>query len=134
MSRIQDFLKETGVFFLATAEGDKPHIRPLGLSLEEDGKILFGVGDFKNVYKQLKSNPLTEIVACKPDGKWLRLSGEAVFETDEKYEQLALDLMPELRGVYNEESGKRLAMFHLENATAVMSDIMGNAEDISGEL
>ena len=130
MSKIQEFLKEAGVFFLATSEDNKPHIRPLGLSIEEDGKILFGVGDFKNVYKQLKENAFTEIVACKPDGTWLRYSGKATFTDDAKYEQAALDLMPELKNVYNEETGKHLAMFYLEEAKATIADIMGNAQEI----
>ena len=79
MSKIKDFLNETKVFFLATVDGDQPKLRPLGAFIEEDGKLIFGVGDFKNVYRQLKKNPLVEIAACKPDGHWLRYTGKAVF-------------------------------------------------------
>ncbi|WP_373825791.1 pyridoxamine 5'-phosphate oxidase family protein [Bacteroides heparinolyticus] len=84
MSKIGDFLRETGVFFLATTDGNQPKIRPFGAFLEKDDKVIFGVGDFKNVYRQLVNNPLVEVVACKPDGHWLRYTGKAVFETDEK--------------------------------------------------
>ena len=85
MSRITDFLNEAGVFFLATVDGDRPRLRPLGAHMEMDGKVIFGVGDFKDVYRQLCKNPNTEIVACKKDGHWMRYSGKAVFETDPKY-------------------------------------------------
>ena len=51
MSKINDFLTEAGVFFLATVDGDQPKLRPLGAHFEIDGKLLFGVGDFKDVYK-----------------------------------------------------------------------------------
>lgn len=37
MSKIKDFLNETKVFFLATADGDQPKLRPLGAVIEEDG-------------------------------------------------------------------------------------------------
>ncbi|MBR2560836.1 MAG: pyridoxamine 5'-phosphate oxidase family protein, partial [Eubacterium sp.] len=66
MSKVNDFLSEAGTFFLATVDGDQPKVRPLGLHFEMDGKVLFGIGDFKNVYRQLVKNPNTEIVACKP--------------------------------------------------------------------
>ena len=72
MSKIGDFLQQTGVFFMATVDGDQPKLRPLGAFLEEDDKVIFGVGEFKNVYRQMQQNPLVEIVACKKDGHWLR--------------------------------------------------------------
>ena len=102
MSKLNDFLTEAGLFFLATADGDQPKLRPLGAHMEMDGKVMFGVGDFKDVYKQLAANPKTEIVAAKADGHWLRYTGKAVFETDPKYAEAMLDMMPNLRDIYNE--------------------------------
>ncbi len=130
MSKLNDFLTEAGLFFLATADGDQPKIRPLGAHLEIDGKEIFGVGDFKDVYKQLAANPKTEIVACKPDGKWLRYTGKAVFETDPKYAEAMLDAMPQLRGIYNDETGHKMMCFHLEEATGVVIAMMGAGENI----
>ena len=130
MSKVNDFLTEAGVFFLATVDGDQPKIRPLGAHFEMDGKVLFGVGDFKDVYKQLVANPKTEIVACKPYGHWIRYTGKAVFETDPKYEQAALDAMPNLKDIYNEQTGHKMMMFHLEDATAVDIAMMGEGENL----
>lgn len=130
MSRINDFLTEAGLFFLATVDGDQPKLRPLGAHMEMDGKILFGVGDFKNVYRQLQANPKVEIVACKKDGHWLRYTGKAVFETDPKYAESSLEAMPHLRNIYNEETGNKLMMFHLEDATAVDIPMMGEGENL----
>lgn len=125
MSKVNDFLTEAGVFFLATADGDQPRVRPLGAHLEMDGKVLFGVGDFKEVYRQLVANPKVEIVACKPDGHWMRYTGKAVFETDPRYAEANLEAMPNLRDIYNEKTGHKLMMFHLEDATAVEIAVMG---------
>ena len=130
MSKINNFLNEAGVFFLATVDGDQPKLRPLGAHFEMDGKVLFGVGDFKNVYKELLANPKTEIVACKPDGHWLRYTGKAVFETDPKYAAAALEAMPQLKSIYNDETGHRMMMFHLEDATAVQIAMMGEGENM----
>ena len=130
MSKVNDFLTEAGVFFLATVDGDQPKLRPLGAHIEMDGKILFGVGDFKDVYKQLKVNPKTEIVACKPDGHWLRYTGKAVFDDDPKYVEANLEALPHLRNIYNDETGNKLMMFHLEDATAVEIAMMGEGENL----
>jgi len=130
MSKVNDFLTEAGTFFLATVDGNQPKLRPLGAHLEMDGKVLFGVGEFKNVYKQLQANPLTEIVACKPNGHWMRYTGKAVFEEDYKYAEAILDAIPSLRGIYNEETGNRMGVFHLEDATAVEIAIMGDGENL----
>ena len=130
MSKVNDFLNEAGTFFLATVDGDQPKVRPLGAHMEMDGKVLFGIGNFKNVYRQLCANPKTEIVACKKDGHWMRYTGKAVFETDPKYAEAMLDGAPHLRKIYNEETGYKMMVFHLEDATAVDIAVMGEGESL----
>lgn len=129
MSKVKDFLTEARIFYMATVDGDQPKLRPLGAFLEEDGKLIFGVGDFKNVYRQMLKNPLVEIVACKPDGHWLRYTGRAVFETDPKYAQQMI-VSSHLEAIYNETTGNKLMTFHLEDATAVDIAIMGEGENL----
>ena len=130
MSRLNDFISEAGIFFLATVDGDQPKLRPLGAHIEMDGKVLFGIGNFKEVYKQLCAQPKCEIAACKRDGKWLRYTGKAVFETDPKYAEAILDANPHLKGIYNETTGNKMMMFHLEDASAVVINVMGPGESI----
>ena len=129
MSRIKDFFTDAGIFFMATVDGNQPKLRPLGAFLEEDGKLIFGVGDFKNVYRQMSANPLVEIVACKKDGHWLRYTGRAVFETDYKYAEQMIK-SNHLEAIYNEQTGNKLMTFHLEDATAVDIAIMGDGENL----
>lgn len=130
MSKIGDFLKEAGVFFLATTEGDQPRLRPLGAYLEMDGRVIFGVGNFKNVYKQLCANPKVELVACKQNGHWLRYTGRAVFESDPKYAAAMLEKLPQLKEIYNEKTGNKMMTFHIEDATAVDIAVMGDGENL----
>ena len=130
MSKVNEFLNAAGVFYLATVDGEAPRLRPLGAHMEMDGKVIFGVGDFKAVYRQMTANPRVEIVASKPDGHWLRYSGRAVFETDPKYAEAMLDGIPHLRNVYNEQTGHRMMCFHLEDATALDIPVMGEGESL----
>ena len=73
-----------------------------------------------------------EIAACKPNAEWLRYTGRAVFETDPKYAAAALDAMPDLKKIYNDETGHKLMMFHLEDAKAVVIQMMGEGTPIEG--
>ena len=98
--------------------------------MEMDGKEIFGIGDFKAVYKQMVANANVEIVACKQDGHWMRYTGKAVFETDNKYAEAMLDGAPHLRNIYNEQTGNKMMCFHIEDATAVDIAVMGEGESL----
>ena len=130
MSKIGDFLKEAGTFYLATVDGDQPKVRPLGAFIEMEGKVLFGIGTFKDVYKQLQANPKCEIVACKKDAHWLRYTGKAVFETDPRYEEAMKEALPFLKKIYNEQTGHKLGVFYIDEATAVDIPMMGPGENL----
>jgi uncharacterized pyridoxamine 5'-phosphate oxidase family protein len=41
-----------------------------------------------------------------------------------------LDAAPNLRSIYNEETGHKMAVFHIENATAVDIPVMGEGESL----
>ena len=130
MNRIDGLLAASKTFYLATVDGDQPKLRPLGAHLEMDGKVVFGVGDFKDVYREMVADPKVEIVACKPDGHWMRYTGTAVFENDYKYSEAILDMIPDLKNVYNEQTGNKMMCFHLEDATAVEITVMGPGVDM----
>lgn len=126
--RIDEFMNEAEVFFLATVNGDKPKNRPLGFHLLKDGKIYFGVGDFKDVYKQMQENPNVEIVALVGTD-FLRYYGKAVFEEDYSFGESLVAGNEFLQGIYNDETGYKLAIFHLEEATAEIRDITGKINE-----
>ena len=119
------------MFFLATEDGKQAKVRPLGAHIERDGKEYFTVGDFKAVYRQMKENPLVEIVAFTPkDRKWLRYTGKAVFEENKEVEEKIFESLPHLRKAYSPESGHKMMIFTLEDATARIMDMAGNEEII----
>ena len=63
MNEVYEFLKQCGAYYLATAEGDQPRVRPFGTVDLFDGKIYIQTGKVKAVAKQLKSNSKVEIAA-----------------------------------------------------------------------
>lgn len=117
IEKIEDFLKDVPIFYLATVSQNKPKNRPIGFHLLQNGKLYFGVGTFKDVYKQLQENPYAEICACR-GGKFLRYYGKVIFEDNDRIAKSVLEKSPSLQKIYNETTGHKLGIFHLEDATA----------------
>ena len=129
MQKVYDFLKEAGTYFLATAEGDQPRVRPFGTVNMFEGKLYIQTGKVKPVSKQIALNPKVEICAFK-DGTWLRLSGELIEDDRREARKSMLDAYPELRAMYNEDDGNT-QVFYLKNATAVFSSFTAAPETIT---
>lgn len=130
IEKITDYLEKAKVFYFATADGNKPKCRPISFKMEYNGKLYFGVGTFKAVYRQLQKNPRIEV--CASDGQgFLRYYGEVKFDSDPVLFEKALEVMPELSNIYNKDTGYQLGMFYLENATAEWHNMLGIEESIS---
>ena len=117
MKETLEFLKMAGTFYLATMDGDQPRVRPFGAVCEFEGKLYLVTNNKKDVYKQIMANPKIEISGMA-DGKWIRLSGEAVQDPRREAKKAMLDANPGLRGMYNEDDGI-VEVLYLRNATAV---------------
>ena len=104
MEKICNFLKEAGVYYLATVDGDQPRVRPFGTALMFEGKLYIQTGKVKPVSKQLAANPKAEICAFK-DGVWLRIAGELVEDDRVEAKKAMLDEYSNLRAMYDENDG-----------------------------
>ena len=137
MNRIDGLLAASKTFYLATVDGDQPKLRPLGAHHVVDGKVWLGVGEFKNVYRQLVANPKCEVVALQPaGGKWLRWTGRAVFADGaerERLEEVFLSAAPRLRRIYNKKPGKRMMCFTLVDSRAELIPMMPPGEVLLDE-
>ena len=119
MQRAYDFLKKAGTYYLATTDGDQPHVRPFGTANIFEGKLYIQTGLVKPVAKQLLANPKAEICAMT-GGKWIRIEGKLVLDERTEAQKAMLDAYPHLRGMYSENDGNT-AVFYFEDATATIS-------------
>ena len=118
MEEVKNFLKEAGVYYLATVDGNKPKVRPFGTAEIFEDKLYIQTGKAKDVYKQIIANPNVEICAFK-DGKWIRISGELVPDDRIEAKKDMLDKNPNLRGMYNENDDNTIVLY-FKNATATI--------------
>jgi uncharacterized pyridoxamine 5'-phosphate oxidase family protein len=128
VERVEKFLKDVDVYYLATMEGDQPRVRPFGTAHIFEGKLYIQTGKVKEVYKQLKENPKAEICACMKD-QWLRVSGELIEDDRREARQSMLDVYPSLQSMYSADDGNT-AVFYFQNATAVFSSFQAEPEVI----
>ncbi|MBQ7621676.1 MAG: hypothetical protein IJV02_04620, partial [Candidatus Methanomethylophilaceae archaeon] len=75
-----------------------------------------GVGTFKDVYKQLRANPMCEILASI-GADFIRWDGKATFSDDPRLMQFVEKAMPDLAAMYK-QMGWSLGFFTLEGGSA----------------
>ncbi len=128
MDKVWKFLKECGVYYLATMDGDQPRVRPFGTAEIFEGKLYIQTGKKKDVYKQLEKNPKAEI-CCFKDGKWLRIAGTLVPDDRTEAKKDMLDKNPSLRSMYDENDDNTIVLY-FKDATATFSSFTEAPEEI----
>lgn len=116
MEEVQKFLKECGVYYLATVDGNEPKVRPFGTAEIFEGHLYVQTGKSKDVYKQIEVNNNVELCAFK-DGKWIRVSGKLIADDRVEAKKDMLDKNPMLRGMYDDNT----IVLYFEHAKAVIA-------------
>lgn len=119
MKRVYDFIKDCGIYYLATVDGNEPKIRPFGTIDIFEGRLYIQTGKCKPIYKQLLDNPNVELCACK-DNRWIRVSGKLVPDDRREPKKHMLDAYPELRNMYSEDDDNTIVLY-FEKGKAVIS-------------
>ena len=119
MEEVWKFLKECGVYFLATIDNDQPRVRPFGTIEIFENHLYIQTGKSKSVSKQIEKNPKVEICGYK-DGRWIRVTGKLVRDDRIEAKKDMLDKNPTLRGMYD-ENDDNTEVLYFENGEAVIS-------------
>jgi len=129
MERVCQFLKDAGVYYLATVEGNQPRVRPFGTAHIFEGRLYIQTGKVKPCSKQLAANPKAELCAFK-DGAWLRVACELVEDDRTEARKSMLDAYPNLRAMYSEDDGNT-QVFYMKNAVATFASFSAPAEVVT---
>lgn len=119
MKRVYDFLKEAETYYLATADGDQPRVRPFGTVNIFEDKLYIQTGKGKAVAKQIAANPRVEICAMKGD-EWIRIEGMLVLDDRVEAQESMLDDYPSLRKMYTTGPDGNTAVYYFKDATATI--------------
>ena len=118
MNKIVDELKKVGVFYIATADGDGARVRPFASVTEYEGEAYICCGNFKEVYRQIKSCPRIELCGMYPEGgAWLRVAATAVEDDRLEVQHAMLEDPTGPKGLYEAGDG-RFVTFRLTQIDA----------------
>jgi uncharacterized pyridoxamine 5'-phosphate oxidase family protein len=124
MKEVLDFLKETGVFYFATVDGDQPMVRPFGFFMEFEGKLYFGTNEARKVYRQLQANPKFQACVAGKQMAWIRITGKVKFDNRPEVFEAAAAARPDLfgqpRNIHGAENFKP-ALFYIEDGEALIN-------------
>ena len=118
MQDVYQFLKDAGVYYIATVDGDQPRVRPFGTVHIFEGKLYIQTGRKKNVSRQLGVNGKTELCAMKGD-EWIRLSGTLVDDNRREAKASMLDAYPSLKKMYSPDDDNTQVLY-FKDATATI--------------
>ena len=119
MKEVWEFLKNSGVYYLATVEDGKPRVRPFGTAEIFENHLYIQTGKKKEVYKQIEKNPKVEMCGFK-EGKWIRVTGKLIPDDRIEAKKDMLDKNPDLRRMYDENDDNTIVLY-FETGTATFS-------------
>ena len=120
MQEILDFFRNCGTFYLATADGDQPRVRPFGAVCGFEGKFYIVTNNRKDVYRQMLKNGKVEMCGMYK-GRWMRLAGEVELDPRREARAAMLEANKEaLSSMYNADDGL-MVVFRFKSGTATLS-------------
>ncbi|HAR96095.1 MAG TPA: pyridoxamine 5'-phosphate oxidase [Deltaproteobacteria bacterium] len=114
---ILSFVNANPVCFLATADGDTPHVRAMGMYRADDRGILIQLSTVKGMYREITANPKVEL-CFSGGGKVVRVSGAAEFIEDRALKEEVVKARPFLKGLVDAQGLDVIKVFRVANPVA----------------
>jgi pyridoxamine 5'-phosphate oxidase len=115
------FLNANHDCHLATVEGNKPHVRAIGIYRADEDGIIIQTSKVKDLYKQLSANPDVEL--CFNDSKGslqIRVSGTLELDEDIELKKEILAKRHFLKPLVEKEGYEVLAIYRLKKGVATV--------------
>jgi pyridoxamine 5'-phosphate oxidase len=118
-AEIIDFMNATHDCYLATVEGDKPHVRGIGIVRADEDGILIQTSIYKDMYKQLAANPNVELCFHNAkQGIQARVSGVLEAVDDRGLKDEVIVERPFLKSMVEKDGYGAIAVYRLKNGVA----------------
>lgn len=129
MKEVVKYLQECGTFYLATVEGDQPHVRPFGAVCEFEGKLYIITNNKKDVYNQMKANGKVEICGMN-NGTWIRVKGVVKEDSRREARVAMMEANASLGSMYNVDDGL-MTVFAFESGSAAICSFTESPKTIN---
>ena len=97
-AEIIKFMNDNLACTLATAENNQPHLRGMMTYRADEDGIIFHTGNTKDLYSQIKNNPLVEVCFFNPQSNiQVRVKGKATIKDDLELKKEIVEARPFLK-------------------------------------
>jgi pyridoxamine 5'-phosphate oxidase len=118
------FITANPTVYMATVEGNKPHVRAMGTYRADENGIIFSMQSPKDVYKQLVKNPETEL--CYHAGSvQIRVTGRMQQSTDLALKKEITEKRPFYKPGVEKDGWNYVGVFILKKGKATVLDMKG---------
>ena len=98
MEEVKAFMKKVRWGYLATSDGEKVGVRPMGGWAWVEGEFWCASGKPSDKVSQLEKVPYAEYCFCDAEGGHVRIDGPCTISVDQDDKQKLYDLVPALKG------------------------------------
>ena len=119
-AEILDFIKANPRSFMATVEGNKPHVRGMGIYDVNENGIIIQTWTIKDIHQQIVNNP--EVELCFNDfkaGIQVRVSGKAERIDDIAFKQKVVEDRPFMKPTVEEKGYDVVALYRVKGKATV---------------
>ena len=120
-TEILELIKANPTSFMATVEGDKPHVRGMGIyDVSEDGIIIIQTWTIKDIHQQILKNP--EVELCFNDRKagiQVRVSGRAEIIDDLDFKKRVVEKRPFMKPTVEKRGWDVVALYRVKGKATV---------------
>lgn len=120
-TEIFEFLNKNPVVYLATCEGNKPHVRGMFMYRCDSEGIIFHTGKTKDLHKQLERNCEVELCSfSQQENKQVRVSGKMEQVKDESLKKKIVEDRPFMKPWIEKYGLGVLTVWKITQAVAIV--------------
>jgi len=101
MEQVHAIMKEAGACFMATTDGQKAAVRPMGGGARVGDELWFATAANTAKVAEIKAQPSVELCYANKQWRHVRISGTAVVSTDGAEKKKLFDMVPVLEKYFS---------------------------------
>lgn len=114
LEMVKSFMKEVGWGFLATSDGNKVGVRPMGSCVWMGNELWAATGDEREKVLQLRKVPYAEYCFSDREGKHVRIAGPCIISTNNDDKLKLYEAVPILKKYYKDPSDPKYVVIRMK--------------------
>lgn len=118
----EKILTSTDIGFLATCDGDQPHVRPLNIAMREGLTLWIASYSYWGKVGQLERNPKVEMTLMEDGGAHIRIVGRGLIRESAEDKRRVFDAFPLMKKYFDDPSDPEYALIEIVPEEVTVKD------------